>query len=104
MFNIIYQGDLLPNLVFTATAQPSGAAVDLTGATCSVLFGPINGQPGFVGSGTGSVLANVYTYSLAPSDSSSVGTFQVQLEAIFPGSLAQHFSPQIIVIQTPVAN
>jgi len=99
----IYQGDLLPALVFTATSQPSGAAVELTGATCSVLFGPTNGQAGFVGAGTGTILGNVYTYQLATADTATAGTFQVQLEAVFPGSLPQHFSPQIVVIQAPVA-
>lgn len=102
---VIWVGDLLPNLVFTCTSQPSNTPLDISSATCTVLFGPGTGNtnPGFVGNGSGAGVTNVYTYQMAAPDTAYPGIWEVQLFAVFPGSLPQHLSTQIVVIQAPVA-
>lgn len=103
-YQTLWVGDLRPNLVFTVVSKPSNTPVDLTDATCSVLFGPGQGNTnaGFVGSGSGTIATNVYTYQLGSTDTATPGLWVVQLEAVFPGSIPQHFSVQQILIQTPV--
>lgn len=101
----IWVGDLLPNLVFAATSQPSNTPIDRTCSTCSVLFGPGTGNinSGFAEGGTGTVSENTYAYQLGSDDTATASLWIVQLEAVFPGSYAQHFSPQVVLIQPPVA-
>ena len=102
---VIWVGDLLPNLVFTCTSQPSDTPLDISGATCTVLFGPGigNTNPGFVGNGTGTGVANVYTYQMKAPDTANAGIWVVQLFAMFPGSVPQHLSARTVDIQAPVA-
>lgn len=104
---VIYQGDLLPLLVFTAEDE-NGNAISLVGSTCQVLFGPVNGQPGFTGAGTCTVATNVATYQLAASDTlnsaynGGEGQYLVQLVATFAEG-SQTFKASLVTIKPRVA-